>query len=76
MDGAQCHLRDHRPVAFFDLFLSAGEGIDGIPVRHVPVIPLQRDHRLRRQFPLNDGFLRIWPVHRARLVRESLRIFG
>ena len=76
MDGAQCHLSDHHPVAFLDLLLGAGQGIDGVPGGHVPVVPVQRDHRLRGQFPLDDGFFRIWPVHGARVVRESLRVQG
>ena len=76
MDGAQCHLRDHRSVAFFDLLLRARESIDGIPGGHVPVVPVERDHRLRWQFPLNDSFPRIWPVNSACLVRKPLRIYG
>ena len=74
MDGAQCHLSDHRPVAFLDLLLGARKGIDGVSGGHVPVVPVQRDHRLWWQFPLDDGFFRIWPVHSACVVRESLRV--
>jgi len=31
---------------------------------------------LRWQFPLNDGFPRIWPVYSACLVQKPLRIYG
>jgi hypothetical protein len=71
MDGAQRHLPDHRPVAFFDLLLCAREDLDSIPGGHVPVVPVEWDHRLRWQFPLNDGFRRIWPVHSTCLVRNA-----
>src|SRR5712664_2171571 len=71
MDGTQRHLRDHRSVAFLDLLLCARKRIDGIPAGHIPEVTVERDHRLRWQFPLNDGFLWIWPIHSACLVRES-----
>jgi hypothetical protein len=76
VDGAQCHLRDHRLVELLDLLFRARECVDGVPRGHVPVVPVERDHRLRRQVPLNDGFLRVWPVYGACLVRESLPMLG
>src|SRR5258708_25000167 len=65
MDGTQRHLRDHRSVAFLDLLLCARKRIDGMPAGHIPEVTVERDHRLRWQFPLNDGFLLV-------TVREDL----